>query len=339
MNADVPMVALSNRAWALPDVVRAWLYRAAAPVLGPLYADRERRVFWLAVFSVASSFALTVGAPLWLLTVGPLVLGVPHLLADVRYLVVRPALHRRRAAWFAVVPLVAVGLGAPPVVGVFAAAPLVLSGPGWWPRRVAVLAALSVLAVSAVVFERQFLLAFVHLHNLVALALWWAMRPRGASAVGVLALVAVATAALLTGKADGVLTALDGWEAPATGTSFEDFIDATAPVADGRLAAHLVLSFAFLQSLHYGVWLRLIPDDARERRAPRPFAASWRALVQELGTWPMVAVLVLALGIAGWGAVDPGGARTGYLRLGAFHGYLELAVAAWLVAAAKRPAQ
>ncbi|XXF76314.1 hypothetical protein P2318_25095 [Myxococcaceae bacterium GXIMD 01537] len=39
----------------------------------------------------------------------------------------------------------------------------------------------------------------------------------------------------------------------------------------------------------------------------------------------------LALGMVAWGAVDLARARDGYLRLAAFHGYLELAVAArWL---------
>lgn len=37
-----------------------------------------------------------------LLAVGPIALGVPHLVADVRYLVARPALHRRGTFWFAV---------------------------------------------------------------------------------------------------------------------------------------------------------------------------------------------------------------------------------------------
>lgn len=331
--------ALGERVWAGPDAARAWLYRWAAPWLRRLYADRDARVLWLGVFSVFSSLALTVIAPVWLLMLGPLVLGVPHLLADVRYLVLRPGLHRRPAAWVAAVPLAAVGLGAPSAVGVLAALPLVLAGSASWWRRAGVLLLIAGLAAVAVRWERAFLLGFMHAHNVVALGLWWSVRRRGVGAGVVLALTALATAALLTGEADALISLTGGWQAVGSGTSFEDFIITGAPVADGRLAVHLVLSFAFLQALHYGVWLRLIPEDARARPAPRPFAASWRALALECGTWPLLVVAALGLAIAGWAMVDLGGARQGYLRLGAFHGYLELAVGAWLVTVARRPAR
>jgi hypothetical protein len=328
-----------ERAWALPDVARAWLYRVAAPWLRGLYADRERRVIWLGVFSVASSLALTLLAPLWLLLLGPLLLGVPHLLADVRYLVVRPGLHLRPAAWVAAVPLALVGLGGPPVLGVAAMVPLVVTSTAPRVRRLLVLAACGVLAWAAVAFERAFLLVFLHAHNVVALLLWWGVRGRRRATLVVPLLAVAGALGLLAGWGDALVTAADGWVAPLSGLSFEDFVNSSAPLDDGALAVHVVLSFAFLQSLHYGVWLRLLPDDARDRPAPRPFAASWRALVHELGLAPVVAFTVIGLFIAVWGAIDPAGARMGYLRLGAFHGYLELVVAAWLFTVARRPAR
>ena len=50
--------------------------------------------------------------PLWILAVGPLVLGVPHLLADVRYLVARKGLQRSRRLVIGVgLPLLVCGLG------------------------------------------------------------------------------------------------------------------------------------------------------------------------------------------------------------------------------------
>ena len=60
---------------------------------------------------------------------------------------------------------------------------------------------------------------------------------------------------------------------------------------------------------------------------------SWRPLVSGTLTPRQALVFALvALGVLAWGLVDLGAARGGYLRLAAFHGYLELAVAArWLV--------
>jgi hypothetical protein len=326
-----------NVAWSLLDRPRASLYRLAAPWLKSLYADRTRRVFWLAVFSIASSLVLTVAAPLWVLALGPLVLGVPHLLADLRYLVVRPGLHRRRALWFSVPPLLAMGFSAQPWVGLLALGPVVVAGQGSAARRAVVLAGSLTLITLAAVFETPFLFAFIHLHNVVALGLWWSLRPRGRAGLVLVALAALATLWLLLGGADPLITALHGWTAPGSGASFEHFVATVAPLDDGVLGARLVLTFAFWQSLHYAAWLRLIPDDARPRAAPRPFQASWRALRQDFGRWPLLAAVAFAVGLAAWGAVDLAAARDGYLRLGAFHGYLELAVIGLAVVEARRP--
>ena len=97
------------------------------------------------------------------------------------------------------------------------------------------------------------------------------------------------------------------------------------------LGLRLVLLFTFAQSVHYVIWLRLIPEDDRERPTPRSFRASWRALIAELGPLVWLA-LALALVIVSWALVDLAAARAGYLRLAHFHAFLEFAVLAslWL---------
>jgi hypothetical protein len=323
--------------WAGPDRLRAWCYRLAAPVLSPLYAQRERRVFWLALFTLASSMLLTVLCPLWLLALGPVVLGVPHLLADLRYLVLRQGLHRRRSLWPSVVPLGLLAAGAPAVVGLGAAGLAVAAARARWPRKSLVLAVLGGLGWLALRDEAGFTLVFVHLHNLVALLFWAALRRGSARTTLVtLALALAGSLALLGGWADPLISCFGGWTAPHAATSFDEFIAADAPFDDGRLATHVVLSFAFLQAVHYGVWLRLMPDDLRERLAPRPFKASWQKLREDFGRWPLLVLTALALGIALWGSVDLFAAREGYLRLAGFHGYLELAVGALLLTERQR---
>ena len=122
-----------------------------------------------------------------------------------------------------------------------------------------------------------------------------------------------------------------GWEAPASGLDFGAHLDSYAPLDAPMLALRLLLSFVFLQSVHYLVWLRLVPEDDRARPAPRPFLASWHALRADFGLWPFVVTATAAVAIAGWGIADLAAARDGYLRLAGFHGYLEVAVGAlWL---------
>ena len=303
-----------------------------------MFADRARRVAWLGGGSVVLAFGLTVAAPLWLLALGPLLLGVPHLLADFRYLVVRPGLHRRTALCaLAALPLLACGFGAPAWVGLLAMAVAVLGARCGWALRLAGLAAWAAMTWAAIADESAFVLAFVHLHNAMALALWWALRPRDRRALVVVALVLAGVALLLVGALDPVVAAAGGWQVPLAIPGLDSNAQAYAPGAEVPWAMRVVLSFAFLQAVHYAVWLRLVPEDARPRPAPRPFRASWRALRDDLGRPLLGLALLLALGIAIWGAVDLIAARAGYLRLATFHGYLELAVAALLVLERRRP--
>lgn len=317
------------------DGVRSAVLRWASPWLKSLYADRHRRVLWLGVASVTLAFVTTGLAPLWSLALGPVLLGVPHLVSDVRYLVVRPGLHR--VPWLLVLagaPLLATSFGAGPQVGLLAVLPMLLAGGldlSWWKLVLALVAWLALLG-AAFVDDYAFQLAFVHAHNLVAVVVWWAVSPRRASMAWVPALTVLGAALILLGALDPVVTLAGGWTAPLTQTSFTEFVESIAPTLDGTFAARLVLSFCFLQAVHYAVWLRLMPDDERPRPAPRTFRASWEALEEDFGRPALLVAVLLSLCIAVWGAVSLVQARQGYLHLAAFHGYLELAVLArWFV--------
>src|SRR4051812_23892396 len=84
----------------LLDAGRGRGLRLVSSLLGPsrmrpLLADRQLRVALSGSFAMALALVLTLYCPLLLLIISPLVLGVPHLLADVRYLVAQPGHHRR----------------------------------------------------------------------------------------------------------------------------------------------------------------------------------------------------------------------------------------------------
>jgi hypothetical protein len=315
------------------DALRTRVYRLVAPWVGPLFADRERRVAWLGAASVGLAFLLTLTVPLWSLALGPVLLGVPHLVSDLRYLVVRPGLHRRSLlAVLAGVPLLATCLGAGPAVGLLAMVPALLDAEASWRRKAPLLVGWGGLTALALGAEAGFVRVFLHAHNVLAVALWWwAWRSRHSRAWGMPLLAALGTGALLLGAAEPVMTVLGAWTAPAAGTSFSELVEVLAPPGAPVLGLRLVLVFAFLQSVHYGVWLRLVPEDDRPRVAPRPWRATWRALVADFGPVPLGLFVVLSLAVVAWGVVNLSEARWGYLRLAAFHGYLELAVAArWL---------
>ncbi|MFO0600531.1 MAG: hypothetical protein U0228_34810 [Myxococcaceae bacterium] len=328
------MTALAHeRPWWI-DRVRASAYRLATPWLGGLWANRDRRVAWMGLVSVTFSFALTVIAPMWLLALGPVLLGVPHLVADARYLVAQPKLHERGPlAWVAVLPLLATGFGAPPVVSLLVLACAVALARASVTKRIFGAVAWLGLSALSLGWPTEFLFAFLHLHNVVAIAWWWALHGRRTRlSWAVPALVAVGTLAILSGALDPLIN----WSTPATATSLPDFIASNAPFVATPMGTRLVLSFAFLQSVHYAMWLRLVPEDARARPAPRPFRETWRALVADFGAPMLAAFTLIALAITAWGAVDLAQARLGYLNLAAFHGYLELGAGLLFVLEARK---
>jgi hypothetical protein len=78
------------------DRARTALFVRAIRVamLRPLLLEKQRRVPALLLAHAGAALLLAVVAPTLLLIVGPLVLGVPHVLSDLRYLVLRPASSR-----------------------------------------------------------------------------------------------------------------------------------------------------------------------------------------------------------------------------------------------------
>ncbi len=309
------------------DAARSALLRPWGASLHGLISSRARRVAFSGALGVSVAFALALGAPIWMLALGPVLLGVPHVLADVRYLVVRPGLHRRVPLLvLAGTPLLVAAMEPRVEVGLFVAVGAVLAARAAWTRKAALLAGLALLLAAA--WNEGFLaqVVLLHVHNAIALALWWGWRQRSASAWVVPALAVAGTVAIFSGAVEPLL-----WSGPV-----DPQLDVYAPDLPPVLAARLLLSFVFLQSVHYLVWLRLMPEDDRDRPAPRPFSASWDALRSDFGTPALALTALAALGIAAWGAFDLAAARDGYLRLAGFHGYLELGVLALWAAEGSR---
>lgn len=271
---------------------------------------------WLAL-ALAAVATAPVAVMLWT----PLLLGVPHVAADLRWLVVQPAWGAapRRWLWATVVALgacraAALWGGGPPVgvelgVGLACALAALVSGGGRW----AALFGWGLCAAAAWATPAGFVLAVGHLHNAVALLLWGLLGDRTAGRVAVGA--ALATAAIFAGALDGV-----GW-APVGGLTLDGLSATLAPGVPQPWATRVVASFALLQLLHYVAWLVWIPGAVGAR-------GTWR---EALGGPAVVAVAVAAVGVplAAW-VGSPALLRAGYLSLVLFHGWIELVTLAWI---------
>jgi hypothetical protein len=311
----------------LADLVRRRALRALGPLARVLLAPRERRVATTGVIGVALALGLAWCAPLALLALGPLLLGVPHLLADARYLVLRPALHRRRAMLTAGAILAAglsAGLGVR--AGLAAAACAALASRASWHRRALVASvALALLAVAqASPFRAD--VVFFHAHNLVAIGLWLAWRPRVGRA-HFLVLASIVAASLLI-----LCAPFEPREETWTGLSFAELGRTLSFDDRPDQALRWVLFFAFAQSVHYVIWLRLIPDEDRRLPSPRSYAQSARALesdVGPVGLWLALALIVVLGAVA---LLRLALARDVYLGIAYAHGHVELLAAALFAA-------
>ncbi len=304
---------------------RRWL-ALVAPYARGLLVDRDRRVAAGFALACAAALVLATAAPLHLLALGPLVLGVPHVLADLRYLVWRPGLHRRGAfVLFVGAPLVAVVATGDPRwgFGAVAGAGLAASGGSRLRRALVTLGGLALVAV-AHHLRAETTWALAHAHNLVAV-LWLVLLLPWRARLAPLGLFAGGALVVASGVTLPVAGALGTLAGAPLGVSLDEQTLVLAPFASPAWDRNLVVLFAFAQSVHYAVWLRLIPDALRPGKTPRSFSQSARALRADLGAPLLLAATVLALGVATFAAVDARGARHFYFAFALFHGYLELA--------------
>lgn len=327
-----------ERGLAPLDAVRGWLLRHLRVVARPFIRDRALRVATMGSLLMLTALSTTVLAPFWLLAIGPIVLGVPHVVADIRYLVVRPGYHRRLAlAVVAGVPIAAAAAGAGVAWGLVAAGGAVLVSTAPTRKKAVGALLLGGLAALTAAGGDMSILVFAYAHNLIAVALWWAWRPRTRPLrVLPLILFGLAIAAIFLLPSDWLLRPGVLLSAPG-GMGAAYYTPSLAPGVAGDLAVRLVLFFAFTQSVHYAIWLRLVPEDDRPQPTPRSFRASYRALRQDLGRWVLAASALLALVVAVWAVVDLAAARLGYLRAATFHAHIELVAAALLWAEGRRP--
>lgn len=311
----------------VPDRARTASIRLLGPLARPLLVPREARVAFYGLPLLALALASASLVPAWVVGLGPIVWGIPHVLADIRYLVVRRGYHRRHLlAGLVVASLVAsyfFGMRA----AIFGAAAAVVLSRASVPKKLLVLLAVGALGAAAFVETRTVDLAFVHLHNAVGFLLFFAWRRRASWLhLGVGAAAAAGVVAIGCGALDHA--ALD-LPAP-RGLFLEDVALAVSPITDGPWPMRFLLLYAFGQTAHYVVWMRLVPEEDRDT-GPRSFRQTARALQADLGRFVLAgaALSMIALAVFAWH--DVGEARVRYLHVAFFHGYLELVVAAlWL---------
>ena len=322
---------------------RTYGYLSRVPGTRSIVAHKGRRIALMVMLSTLPAFALAALAPTFSLIVAPLLLGVPHLAADYRYLILRPR-WPAPVLWLTLLgSLVVLGLRAAELVTkssfgtwevgaalVWCAAMIAAAARASWQKRSIAALGLGALACAALIQPELTRLIFGYAHNLVAIGLWLFLF-RGARKTALWPLAMVAAGALLLlfggdrwlsfGQAALGLSALTGSE-----------FFALPGVSGADLG--VITSFAFLQSVHYAIWLHVIPHEQLPGNRTASFSRTFSGLRTDLGSIGILVVALLTLTTAAGLFVAPEQARMSYTSLSTFHGYMELAIAlyAWLTA-------
>ncbi len=315
--------------------------------LGPQLARRDSRLALLISVESLGAFTCALLLPSAMLVLVPLLLGIPHVAADFRHLVLRRGLGRDvlLAVLLGVVALATLrivdvaGLWRPSLrlealVATLWCLGLAVLGARRTqaPWRAVVVTGVTLgLGLLTVVSPMASRLGFAHLHNVLAIVLWLVLfRRRLRPLLAPLAFIALLAVALGSGALLDVT--LQHGQLEAFGLHLLLASDYLAPDLAPRLALGLTCSYVFLQSLHYGAWLLIIPQEDRRGEGTATFTQTWRALRRELGRWGLGLLCGGTLLVLGLGALAPLRTRDTYLSLALFHGYLELAMLAYFLA-------
>jgi hypothetical protein len=347
--AGVPVRALAIRIDRVRAKILAAMLRVA--LFDRIFRSRTKRLAAVFSLSLAAALSLALTFPLWVLLIGPLVLGIPHLVASLSFV---PRLTTLKGeglggskaaqigAFFVAVAATRLwgGMPGPWIIesfpnaaemaaGLFAAGWLAWMSSAGLARSAASAAILSALAATSMAAPAETLGGLVLAHNFVGFLYWIARAPEPEDrrlAFAALTLFALATAAILAGAFDAVIQGR-ALNIAAGALSDWDIGQAIFPGTEREIYwSRAVSAFALGQSLHYFVWLRAIPEQELPHGHPIGFSKSLRLLERDIG--PLV-LYGAAYGLAGLFAYAfLGGwpeARLLYLTAAAFHGYFEIA--------------
>jgi hypothetical protein len=336
-----------------------WADRVRARILGVtlrvfifnlLFRDRPLRLVFFFVTSFLINFTMALLIPLWMLAIGALIQGIPHLIASMTFTTrlafngVQPMRPRIAVVLGGVLVAVAIGRYWATARGVsfvdglpndIELAASLLAG-GWlaWASganllRCAVGAAiLGALGVASYAAPYETLGGLIIAHHFVGFIFWIGRAPTRADrivALAVLALLSLTTLAVFAGLFDA---AIEWRRTSILGGTLDEYVLGSAILpntVDAFWLSRAVTVLAISQSFHYLTWFKAIPEQELPHQHPIGFGKAVHFLGHDVGpvvlygTFYALAGLFIYAFLAGLPE-----ARDLYLAGALFHGYFEI---------------
>jgi hypothetical protein len=320
------------------DAFRSFLLKKTLKVslFRHIYTIRSNRLLFFFILSLIFNFVLALNYPLWVLLIGPVLLGVPHLISSIRYV---PKITQINflsvpliGGFFVLVALVRLWIGAPDLnavelgLGLFL---LSLVAYFYKENKIRITTSfllLGGLLAATLIYPLQTLGFLVLAHNFVAFFFWFSrarLKSDRMTAGFCLFLFSTVTLAILIGLFDSFIS--DRLFEIFTGFN-EAFIGAQIfPEGDMALWSRAVSAYAFGQGVHYFVWLKAIPEQELPYEHTTNFNHSFKLLKSDIGNRIVYFSGLLLVGLVAFAVfknfVE---ARYFYMSLAAFHGYFEI---------------
>jgi hypothetical protein len=334
------------------DLLRAKILKLSLKpsFLRSLFLSRAQRI--LVLFLLALSFYLVASSlfPLWVLLLGPILWGVPHIISSLRYSSLsfekskRQKLLRFQFFIWALVFIYRLSVDIFHQQPLFWQQPLLLESFAllisffyqlWLYRTFNFKFLISFLLFTAFILATWFyplqtaLVALIG-HNYIPLYAWHqSCQTREDSQV----FWAATSIYLLTSVAVfyGFLDPIYHWLSPVGHLGFLnwDYSDVINGFVVGEFDYtfwfHIVVLYAFSQSLHYFMWMKAIPENYQQQQHPPSFQWSYKKLSTDFGFSSFYFLLsICAVAFLSWFFLEFQTARLVYFSLASYHGFMEI---------------
>ena len=341
------------------DLLRAMLLKETLKFsfLNRLFHTRSLRV--LILFLTAASFYFITSSffPLWVLLLGPVLFGVPHLISSLRYSSL-PFIEKARkkllllqfSLWALVFCYrIAADVFQQPVflreypllfeslcllvsflfqVSLFRkiSAKLVFSS-----------LAFSVLLVATFLYPIQTALTALIGHNYLPLIAWYkSCQDRADRTVFAVSafIYLFLTVIIFSGGTDFLYTLYT--PVGTIGFLNWDYSEIVLPFVSGEFDYqfwfHVVVLYAFSQAIHYFIWMKAIPENYQKQQHPPSFQWTFNRLSSEFGSASVFLILILSgLVFLGWFFLEFQTARLVYFSIASYHGFMEISAIPFLL--------
>ncbi|MEQ1721844.1 MAG: hypothetical protein ABL930_01620 [Pseudobdellovibrio sp.] len=114
-----------------------------------------------------------------------------------------------------------------------------------------------------------------------------------------------------------------------------DYSEVISPFVVGEMDYkfwyHIVVLYAFSQAMHYFIWMKAIPENYQLQQYPPSFKWSFNRLVNDFGSGSIFVLLgICFLGLIMWLFLEFQTARLVYFSIASYHGFMEISALPFL---------